>query len=111
MLILSEFIDEYENDIELQHTIVTMKMKWLHYYGEIPIIYLVACVFYPCCKLDGLSDYLHMYYQCLHYDMINVRTILSEVKNIVIKLYNEFSTKYNLGDLNLLNLLRHKMRV
>ena len=38
--------DEYENDVELQHTIVTMKMKWLHYYSEISIIYLVACVFY-----------------------------------------------------------------
>ena len=77
----------------------TMKMKWLRYYSEISIIYLVACIFYLHCKLDGLSDYLHMYYQCLHYDTINVTIILSEVKNIVIEIYNEFFTKYNLGDI------------
>ena len=91
--------DEYENDIELQHTMIAMKIKQLHYYREIPIIYLVACVFYPRCKLDGLSDFLHTYYQCLHYDAINVTTIVREVKNVVIKLYNEFYAKYNLSDI------------
>ena len=40
-----------------------------------------------------------MYYQCLYYDTVNVRTILSEVKNVVIELYNEFYTKYNLDDI------------
>ena len=40
-----------------------------------------------------------MYYQCLHYDAINVTTTVREVKNVVIELYNEFYTKYNLGDI------------
>ena len=40
-----------------------------------------------------------MYYQCLHYDMVNVRIILSEVKNVIIELYNKFYTKYNLSNI------------
>ena len=32
-------------------------------------------------------------------DAINVTTIVREVKNVVIELYNEFYTKYNLSDI------------
>ena len=42
---------------------------------------------------------MHTYYQCLHYDTINIGTIPSEVKNVIIELYNEFYTKYNLSDI------------
>ena len=103
-LILVEFInivgifDECENDVQLQHTILAMKRKWLHYYMEIPIIYLVSSAFDPRCKIDGLHDFLRVYYQCLNCDDINVTPIVRNVKNVVIELYNEFYTKYNLDD-------------
>ena len=45
-----------------------MKNKWLEHFKIISLIYLVACIFYPRCKLDGLHDYLKAYYDIIQVD-------------------------------------------
>lgn len=46
---------EYQHDHDLNITIMTMKTKWINYF-------LVAFVFIV---IDGLSDYLYIYYENL----------------------------------------------
>ena len=46
----------------LVQCVKVMKSKWLDYYYNIPIIYLLGIIFYLCCKLDYLFDYLDTYY-------------------------------------------------
>lgn len=54
-----------ENVEDLKLPIKAMKDRWLDYYKSISLITLVACVFDPRCKLDGLHEHLTTYYEYL----------------------------------------------
>ena len=75
-------MQENETDLVLQESILLMKNKWLNYFKIIPLINIVACVFNPRIKLDGLTDYLSMYYGCLNIDEfeIDIDNIINDVK-------------------------------
>ena len=68
-----------------------MKLKWLHYYRNIPFIYLVASVFDPRTKLEGVKDFLTMYYGCLNIELeVEVNFLKGVVSNSIVELCNEF---------------------
>ena len=52
-------------ELELKACIDVMKSKWLDYYANMPIIYLLGIIFYPRCKLDYLTMCLENYYSFL----------------------------------------------
>ena len=56
---------ENANDLVLSEVITVMMKKWLHYYKSIPLLYLVAILFYPKFKLEGLKSGLQIYYEFL----------------------------------------------
>ena len=89
-------MQENETDLILSESILIMKNKWLNYFKMIPLINLVACVFDPRIKIDGLTDYLRMYYECLHIDEseINIDNIINDVRKILGELYNEYKMQY-----------------
>ena len=93
-------MQENENDLVLQESILLMKNKWLNYFKMIPLINFVACVFDPRIKLDGLTDYLSMYYGCLNIDEfeIDIDNIINDVKRALGELFNEFRMQY--GDVS-----------
>lgn len=80
----------------LLECMLDMKEKWLKYYKNIPMIYLVTAVFDPRLKLDGLSDLLTIYYDCLCVNLtqenINVPNIVQQVNTEIGKLLSTFQS-------------------
>ena len=66
---------------ELKPCIEVMKSKWLDYYTNISLIYLLRLVFDLHYKLDSLSDCLKNYYNYLELE-VDVLSIVSNVKSI-----------------------------
>ena len=60
--IVDVFDECMSQDLELKSCIDVMKSKWLDYYANIPIIYLLGLIFDPHCKLDSLTMCLKNYY-------------------------------------------------
>ena len=48
------FYECMSQELDLKPCIGVMKSKWLDYYANIPIIYLLELVFNSCCKLDSI---------------------------------------------------------
>ena len=92
--------EEYEDDEQLGATIKAMKSKWLTYYKHIPFIYLVASIFDPRTKLEGVKDFLTMYYGCLHIEMdLDINLLKGMVSNSIVALYNGYYNRYNTTDI------------
>ena len=89
---ICDALGEHENDLNLFSCIQAMKNKWLEYFKIIPFIYLVVCVFYSRCKLDGLHDYLKAYYDIIQVDE-DVYDLFSKIKKVIYALYNEYIVK------------------
>ena len=70
-----------------------MKSKWLDYYQNIPIIYLLGIMFYPRCKLDYLFDCLDTYYKCLAIPF-DVLGLIIDVKKLFYSLNEEYAKFY-----------------
>ena len=85
------------NNIVLFGAITVKMQKWLNYYKNIPLLYLVAIVFYPKFKLEGLKSRLQIYYEFLGIENeINVGTIIDGVQKDLIDLFNDYISRYNL---------------
>ena len=78
---LDEYLESNDsNDIVLLEAITVMKVKWLHYFREIPLLYLIAAVFDPRFKLEGLNGGLQAYYGYLGIlDDIDITSIMTKV--------------------------------
>ena len=73
-------IDDYMTQkFELVQCIEVIKSKWLDYYQNIPIIYLLGIILYPRYKLYYLSDCLETYYKCLTLT-VDVPTLVRNVR-------------------------------
>ena len=88
---------ENVNDIVLFGAITVMLQKWLNCYKNIPSLYLVAIIFYPKFKLEGLKSGLQTYYEFLRIENeINIGTIIDGVQKDLIDLFNDYISRYNL---------------
>jgi hypothetical protein len=79
--------------IQIYEGIIQMKMKWLSYYKIIPDIYLIAVVFDPRFKYDGLLEMLETYYEMLElsYEFdTDINEIIFRVKSQVNNLFENF---------------------
>lgn len=92
---IADVMHEHENNIVLSSCIKSMRDKWVKYYEEIPPLNLVASIFDPRTKLDGLFDYLTTYYNLLHLsDSVSVSSIISNSKKDIENLYDEYYRVY-----------------
>ena len=73
-----------------------MKSKWLDYYANIPIIYLLGLIFDPHCKLHSLTMCLENYYSFLDLE-VDVNSIVSNIKSMFYLLYDEYIKFYGLN--------------
>jgi hypothetical protein len=91
---IMETLHETQVEYNLQLSISEMSSKWLSYYKNIPPIYLVAMVFDPRFKLDGLQESLNLYYGLILPSSQEVdekvNFIIFEVKNLISHLYSDF---------------------
>ena len=70
-----------------------MRRKWLQYYKFIPDVFLVAFVFDPRYKIDGLQKCLENYYQFLKIEDdpdCNVPSIIARVRTLIQELYDHY---------------------
>ena len=68
----------------------------MNYYKNIPLLYLVAIVFYPKFKLEGLKSGLQTYYEFLGIENeIIIDKIIDDVKKDLIDLFNDYISRYN----------------
>lgn len=88
-------LSEHENDELLSSCVAVMKAKWLEYYRNIPVIYMIALCFDPRCKLNGLLDFLTSYYQCLRLNDVQVVSVYDDVKDLFYQLHNEYLRLYS----------------
>ncbi|KAK3226942.1 hypothetical protein Dsin_006804 [Dipteronia sinensis] len=86
-------ISECELDIQLSQCVAAMKTKWLIYYEEIPIIYLLASCFDPRFKLECLQDYLTHYYNSLGIE-VDILNYCNSVKTLLYELYDGYLKIY-----------------
>ena len=75
-----------------------MKGKWLKHFEEIPTVFLLAKVFYPRIRLDGVEKMLEIYYDAL-FPIKNDKTpipslIVANVKKLLYDLFQEYSMKH-----------------
>ena len=98
---LDEHVDSDDpNDLVLLEAITVMKVKWLNYFREIPLLYLIAAVFDPRFKLEGLNGGLQAYYGYLGIlDEIDITRIMTKLRNDLIELFNDYIVRYKLGTL------------
>ena len=96
---LDEHVESSDpNDIILFEAITAMKVKWLNYFREIPLLYLIAAVFDPRFKLEGLSSALQAYYSYLGIlNEIDITRIIVRLRIGLIELFNDYIVRYNLG--------------
>ena len=92
--IVGAFDECMSQELELKACIDVMKSKWLDYYANIPIIYLLGIIFYPSCKLDYLTMCLENYYSFLDLE-VDVNSIVSNVKFMFYSLYDEYVKFYD----------------
>ena len=86
--------DEYmTQEPELVSFIEIIKSKWLDYYQNILIIYLLGIIFDQCYKLDYLSDCLEAYYKSLSL-LIDVPTLVKNARQLFHSLYDEYVKFY-----------------
>ena len=77
-----------------------MKSKWLYYYQNISVIYLLGLIFYSRCKLDYLSDYLETYYKYLALTF-DVFALVRNVRQLFYPLHDGYA-KFNVHPLILI---------
>lgn len=93
-------LSEYRDDDILSDAIACIRSKFLDYYRNIPIIYLIAICFDPRCKLYGLSTFLQTYYECLELDdpddpnYVNANAVHNEVTSLFHSLCQEYLQAY-----------------
>ena len=69
----------------------------MDYYRNIPLLYLIAPIFYPKFKLESLKSRLQTYYEFLGIENeINVGKIIDYVKKDLIDLFSDYISRYNL---------------
>ena len=83
-------------ELELKACIDVMKSKWLDYYANISIIYLLGIIFYPRCKLDSLTMCLKNYYSFLDLE-VDLNNIVFNIKSTFYSLYDEYVKFYGLN--------------
>ena len=98
---LDEHVESSDpNDSIFFEAITAMKVKWLNYFREIPLLYFIAAVFDPRFKLEGLSGGLQAYYGYLGIlAEIDITRIMTKLRNDLIDLFNDYIIRYNLGTL------------
>ena len=94
LIIVGVFNECMSQELELKACINVMKSKWLDYYANIPIIYLLRLIFDLCCKLDSLIMCLENYYNFLDLE-VDVHSIVSNVTSIFFSLYDEYVKFYS----------------
>ena len=73
-----------------------MKTKLRDCFTNILVIYLLASVFYPCCKLDGLKNYLDVYYTCLNLK-VNTAVLCINIRTLFVELYDSFAKSFGIS--------------
>ena len=92
---ISAVMQEHEHDDFLYQTIIDMKKKWCQYYKNIPLINQVATVFDPRSRLNGVKDYLEIYYEYLNLDdPVDIDKIISDLRSCISKLYDEYFKQF-----------------
>lgn len=87
-------INEELDVSEIKVVLDSMKVKWFSYFVEFPYIFGVACILDQALKLDGLSNLLNFYYQCLgvSYD---VGSYVLKCRHLLEKLHDHYVSIYD----------------
>ena len=80
-------------DLQLSPCVDAMRRKWLHYYEQIPNIYMLAMCLDPRFKFEYLQVYLVNYYKCLDLE-VDVLQSCDSVKELLYEFYNEYLRIY-----------------
>ena len=96
-LILHHIIDiaghlyAQENNALLMNIVTPMKLKFLKYWQNIPLLYSFAFVLDPRAKMRGFHNVLQILSQTIGFDYSNY---YNEVRTELYKLYNKYETKF-----------------
>ena len=60
-------LKQVRGDVLLQGAINNMCSKWLDYYKEIPMIYNIGMILDPLLRVEGLRNYVNLYYEIVYH--------------------------------------------
>jgi hypothetical protein len=80
-----------ENNALLMNVVSPMKLKFLKYWQNIPLLYSFAFVLDPRAKMRGFHNVLQILSQTISFDYSNY---YNEVRTELYKLYNKYETKF-----------------
>ena len=92
--IVGAFDNCMSQESELVPCIQVTKSKWLDYYQNIPVMYLLRIIFYPRCKLNYFSNCLETYYKYLALSF-DVPVLVSDIRKLIYSLYDEYAKFYD----------------
>lgn len=91
LLEIATLFKEYENDDVLTEPVFHMKQKYLKYWKNIPMLYALAFVLDPRCKLRGLSAILSLVGDTIGVDYSSFYT---EVRRKLYEVFGRYEVKF-----------------
>ena len=104
--IVNCFAENTTGDEHIDTCIFHMKEKWCHYYFDIPLVYQIAFILDPRCRLENLRSFFEEYYGYIGQpgwnntnssNYINIDLLFSRASSCIFQLYREFAEKYGSG--------------
>ncbi|KAL5844173.1 hypothetical protein ACOSQ4_010131 [Xanthoceras sorbifolium] len=80
---------------KLTPCVYAMRDRWINYYRDIPVIYIVASVFDPRNKLNSLYEFFTLYYQSLRITNIDISGLYNNIRNLFYSMYDEYRSAYS----------------
>jgi len=92
ILDIAQHLQAWENDALLQSTIVKMKLKYLKYWSQVPLLYAFAFILDPRAKLDGFSNVLSLLNAATN---IDYSAYFTEVRDKLSEVYRKYEQKHS----------------
>jgi hypothetical protein len=86
-----DHLNQFENNDMLREVVVSMKTKFIKYWGNIPLLYSYSFILDPRAKLNGFTKSLHMMSGILSRDY---SAYLKNVKIELAVLFSNYESKY-----------------
>jgi hypothetical protein len=86
-----DHLNQFENNDMLREVVVSMKTKFIKYWGNIPLLYSYSFILDPRAKLNGFTKSLHIMSGILSRDY---STYLKNVKIELAVLFSNYESKY-----------------
>jgi hypothetical protein len=89
---IADHLNQFENDSLFRDVIVPMKLIFLKYWLNIPLLYSFSFILDPRAKLTGFNSALQVLFELLNHDY---STYYNEVKSKLANMFAKYDSKFD----------------